>query len=155
MSATGFCPHLFWRSFIFQACRIPETDVLMPRSHCSVFKQIDFCRYLSPIHTAPFLYKNGDKNARLCAFTLLTKTEEKYPFFGFNSFALMRFYEVRLKWCHWVRIFVLLLWQRFCFLSVFVRSHLSRAFSKASVFVNIHFEEPFRKPPFLCIFCPK
>ena len=34
----------------------------------------------------PFLYKIPDKNIRFCALTLLTATEEKYPFLGFQSF---------------------------------------------------------------------
>ena len=33
-----------------------------------------------------------------------------------------------------------------------VRSHLSTAYFQTSVYINIHFEERFGKPPFLCIF---
>ena len=51
------------------------------RSHCSVFKFIRFCRYPAPVHTAQFLYKNGEKNVRFCAFTLLTKTDKNLSVF--------------------------------------------------------------------------
>ena len=51
------------------------------RSHCSVFKLIRFCRYPAPVHTAPFLYKNGERNIRFCAFTLLTETDKNLSVF--------------------------------------------------------------------------
>ena len=46
------------------------------RSHGSIFKFICFCRYPAPVNTAPFLYKNEEKNIRFCEFTLLTKTDK-------------------------------------------------------------------------------
>ena len=42
-----------------------------PRSHYSVFVSIRFCCIEAIVHTTPFLYKNGEKNLRFCAFTLL------------------------------------------------------------------------------------
>ena len=81
-----------------------------------------FCRYLSTVHTAPFLCKNADKNIRFCAFTLLTETEEKISVsVVFTSFTI--------------------LWSRQ--ISVFVRSHYLLSSKKASVYVNIHFERRF------------
>ena len=44
---------------------------LRPRSHYSVFVSIRFCCIKATVHTAPFSYKNGEKNLRFCAFTLI------------------------------------------------------------------------------------
>ena len=41
-------------------------------SHCSAYELIRFCRYLSTVHTPPFLCKNPDKNIRFCRLTVLT-----------------------------------------------------------------------------------
>ena len=51
------------------------------RSHCSVFKFICFCRYPAPVNTAPFLYKNEEKNIRFCGFILLTKRDKNLSVF--------------------------------------------------------------------------
>ena len=50
-------------------------------SHCSAYELVRFCRYLSTVHIAPFLYKNPDEMFRFCAFTLLTATDGKIPVF--------------------------------------------------------------------------
>ena len=54
---------------------------LRQRSLCSVFNFIRFCRYSAPVHIAPFLYKNGEKNIRFRAFTLLTKMDKNLSVF--------------------------------------------------------------------------
>ena len=46
-------------------------------SHCSAYELFRFCRHLSTVHTALFLYKSPDKSIRFCGLTLLTATEEK------------------------------------------------------------------------------
>ena len=66
---------------IRQFKRTDDLSILRLRSHCSVFKSIRFCRYPAPVHTAPFLYKNEEKNIRFCAFTLLTKTDKNLSVF--------------------------------------------------------------------------
>ena len=57
---------------------------LRPRSHYSVFVSIRFCCIEATVHTAPFSYKNGEKNLRFCAFTLICpikKTQRKTSVF--------------------------------------------------------------------------
>ena len=63
--------------------RIENSIALRPRSHYSVFVRIRFCCIKDTVHNAPFSYKNGEKNLRFCAFTLIcpiTKRSEKHPF---------------------------------------------------------------------------
>ena len=67
---------------------------LRPRSHHSVFVSIRFCCIKASVHTAPFSNKNGEKNLRFCAFTLIcpiTKTQRKN--IRFCVFTLLRFCE--------------------------------------------------------------
>ena len=50
---------------------------LRPRSHYSVFVSIRFCCIEATVHTTPFSYKNGEKNLRFCAFTLICPITQK------------------------------------------------------------------------------
>ena len=61
-----------------------KKKVLRPRSHYSVFVSVRFCCIEATVHTAPFSYKNGEKNLRFCSFTLIcpiTKTQRKTSVF--------------------------------------------------------------------------
>ena len=54
-----------------------------PCSHYSIFVSIRFCCIEATVLTAPFLYKNEEKNLHVCAFTLICpikKRSEKHPF---------------------------------------------------------------------------
>ena len=62
---------------IFDRRQIYARESLRLRSHCSVFK---FIRFID-IHFVPFLYKNGAKNIRFCAFTVLTKKDKNLSVF--------------------------------------------------------------------------
>ena len=70
---------------VFQEHVLSKNNLpLRPRSHYSVFVSIRFCCIEATVHTAPFLYKNGEKNLRFCAFTLIcpiTKTQQKTSVF--------------------------------------------------------------------------
>ena len=57
-------------------------------SHCSAYELIRVCRYLSTVHTAPFLCKNPGKNIRFCGFTLLTAMEETISVFVRSHYLL-------------------------------------------------------------------
>ena len=94
-----------------------------------IFKR---CSFLGPVHTTPFLlvsvasfsYKNGDKNLRFCAFTLIcqvTKTQRKTSVFVRSHGSVF----VKLIVAYW-GVFKNL---RFC------GYPLMTAFSKTSVFV--------------------
>ena len=62
--------------------RIPQRHdfnitILRHRSHYFVFVSIRFCCIEATVHTAPFSYKNGEKNLRFCAFTLICPIKKK------------------------------------------------------------------------------
>ena len=56
---------------------------LWPRSHYSVFVSIRFCCIEATVHTAPFSYKNGEKNLRFCGYPLLTAFSKTSVFVAF------------------------------------------------------------------------
>ena len=115
---------------------------LRPRSHYSVFVSIRFCCIEATVHTAPFSYEDGEKNLRFCAFTLIcpiTKTQRKTSLFVRSHCSVF----VKLIVAYW-SVFKNL---RFCAFT------LIQSMFKTSVFVDIHFLQRFRKPPFLWRFC--
>ena len=67
----NYVPHFSPKEILPPLKHRPSTDL-----HCSVFKFIRFSRFPTPVHTAPFLYKNEEKNIRFCAFTLLTRADK-------------------------------------------------------------------------------
>ena len=84
------------------------------------------------VHTALFLYKNPDKNIRLCAFTLLTATKEKI------CVAVV----LILSQCYGQ--------DKYLFLCL----HSDILYSKKSfVFLNIHFEGRFLDLRFCAFLC--
>ena len=118
---------------------IPVIKCFRPRSHYSVFVSICFCCIEATVHTAPFSYKNGEKNLRFCAFTLIcpiTKTQRKTSVFVRSHCSVF----VKLIVAYW-SVFKNL---RFCaftlikcvFKNLRFRGYpLLTAFSKTSVFV--------------------
>ena len=96
-----------------------------------------------PVHTTPFLYKNGEKNIRFCLFTLIcliTKTERKTSVFVRSHCSvfvnlIVHYCSVfkNLRFCAFTLIQCVFKNLRFC------GYPLLTAFSKTSVFV-----------PFLC-----
>ena len=58
------------KTFVFPPL-ILERWIVRPRSHCSVLVMILFVAWKLPVHITSFLYRNGEKNIRFCAFTLV------------------------------------------------------------------------------------
>ena len=110
---------------------------LRPRSHYSVFVSIRFCCIEATVHTAPFSYKNGEKNLRFCTFTLIcpiTKTQQKTSVFVRSHYSIF----VKLIVGYW-SVFKNL---RFCAFTLL-------RFCEAHCWIL----ERFQKPPFLWRFC--
>ena len=92
-----------------------------------------------PVHTAPFSYKNGEKNLRFCAFTLIcpiTKTQRKTSVFVRSHYSvfvklIVGYWSVfkNLRFCAFTLIKCVFKNLRFC------GYPLLTAFSKTSVFV--------------------
>ena len=112
---------------------------LRPRSHYSVFVSIRFCCIEATVHTALFLYKNGEKNLRFCAFTLIcpiTKTQRKTSVFVRSHCSLFvklivgyRSVFKNLRFCTFALIKCVFKNLRFCGYPLLI------AFSKTLVFV--------------------
>ena len=110
-----------------------------PRSHYSVFVRIRFCCIKATVHTAPLSYKNGEKNLRFCAFTLIcpiTKTQRKTSVFVRSHYSvfvklIVECWSVfkNLRFCAFTLIKCVFKNLRFC------GYPLLTAFSKTSVFV--------------------
>ena len=91
------------------------------------------------VHTTPFLYKNGEKNLRLCAFTLIcliTKTQRKTSFFVLSHYSvfvkpIVAYWCVfkNLRFCAFTLIKCVFENLRFCGYPLLI------AFSETSVFV--------------------
>ena len=123
------------------ALRSTETHriTLRPRSHYSVFVSIRSCCIRATVHTAPFSYKNGEKNLRFCAFTLIcpiTKTQRKTSVFVRSHYSVFVKLIVgcwsvfkNLRLCAFTLIKCVFKNLRFC------GYPLLTAFSKTSVFV--------------------
>ena len=113
--------------------------LLRPRSHYSVFVSIRFCCIEATVHTTPFLYKNGEKSLRFCAFTLIcptTKTQRKTSVFVRSHYSIfvkliVGYWSVfkNLRFCAFTLIKCVFKNLRFC------GYPLLTAFSKTSVFV--------------------
>ena len=113
--------------------------LIRPCSHYSVFVNIRFCCIEATVHTTLFSYKNGEKNLRFCAFTLIcpiTKTQRKTSVFVRSHYSVF----VKLIVGYW-SVFKNL---RFCAFTLikwvsknlhFCGYPLLTAFSKTSVFV--------------------
>ena len=121
-------------------CRNAESlNCLRPRSHYSVFVSIRFRCIEATVHTAPFLYKSGEKNLRFCAFTLIcpiTKTQRKTSVFVRSHYSvfvklIVGYWSVfkNLRFCAFTLIKCVFKNRRFC------GYPLLTAFSKTSVFV--------------------
>ena len=93
---------------------------------------IRFCRYLTTVHTAPFLCKNPNKNIRFSGSHCSQQWRKNIRLCGLNPLTM--------------------LWSRQ--ISVFVSSHYPLGSRKTSVYLNIHFEGCLFKPPSLS-FCTK
>ena len=112
---------------------------LRPRSHYSVFVSIRFRCIKATVHTTPFLYKNGEKNLRFCAFTLIypiTKTQRKTSVFVRSHCSvfvkpIVAYWSVfkNLRFCTFTLIKCVFKNLRFCGYPLWI------AFSKTSVFV--------------------
>ena len=118
---------------------VTEVTELRPRSHYSVFVSIRFCCIEATVHTAPFSYKNGEKNLRFCAFTLIcpiTKTQRKTSVFVRSHYSvfvklIVGYWSVfkNLRFCEFTLIKCVFKNLRFC------GYPLLTVFSKTSVFV--------------------
>ena len=114
---------------------------LRPHSHFSVFVSIRFRCIEATVHTAPFLYKNGEKNLRFCAFTLIwpiTKTQRKTSVFVRSRYSvfvklIVGYWSVfkNLRFCAFTLIKCVFKNLRFC------GYPLLTAFSKTSVFFGV------------------
>ena len=112
---------------------------IRPRSHYSVFVSIRFRSIEATVHTEPSLYKNGEKNLRFCAFTLIsliTKTQRKTSVFVCSHYSvfvklIIGYWSVfkNLRFCAFTLIKCVFKDLRFC------GYPLLTAFSKTSVFV--------------------
>ena len=123
----------------FMIILLPLRMVLRPCSHYSVFVSIRFCCIEATVHTTPFSYKNGEKNFRFCAFTLIcpiTKTQRKTSVFVRSHYSvfvklIVGYWSVfkNLRFCAFTLIKCVFKNLRFC------GYPLLTAFSKTSVFV--------------------
>ena len=120
-------------------CFASYKQALRPCSHYSVFVNICFCCIEATVHTTLFSYKNGEKNLRFCAFTLIcpiTKTQRKTSVFVCSHYSVFvklivgywSFFK-NLRFCAFTLIKCLFKNLRFC------GYPLLTAFSKTSVFV--------------------
>ena len=100
---------------------------LWPRSHYSVFVSIRFRCIEATVPTAPFLYKNGEKNLRFCAFTLICPITKRSHYSVFVKL-IVGYWSVfkNLRFCGvFVRISVNTFIKTEVFLSVFVQKRSS------------------------------